>query len=109
MTALYNMVFVLQFLAVLGIVGVTLYNVFTAGKMYSARGVVLFFAGLMISWAVGMVTFLQDPEELLFLALFRLETWLMLFGVMLFIVQLFLVIKEASVKPVEAYTPMRGK
>lgn len=104
---LYNAVFVLQFLAVIGIFLVKLYNILTNGELYDARAVWLLFIGWCLAYCMGLVVFLLNPTEKLFLVFFQLETWLLVFNIVFLLAELFLIMKSKATVIVQPHNSRR--
>lgn len=86
-----EVLFLLQFLAVIGILGVKLFNVFRKGEFVSLQLSILLFAGFFVAWLVGFVVMLlySGVGSLLYSVLMRLETWLIGLNVLFFVFELF--------------------
>ena len=102
MTTLYDMFFLLQFIVIIVIILVKLYNVMSLGETYDIRISILLFIGYFIAYGVAFVVFLLDPEELLYLQLFRLESWLIVLNVVFLMAELFFNFKRQGLTPIKA-------
>jgi len=88
MASIYDAFFILQFLIVIGIMLYKLYNVMSFGEVADIKIVWVTFVVYLISYVIGFIAFLNNPEIMLYLMLFRLETWFLLFTVILLISEL---------------------
>lgn len=91
-----GIIFLLQFMGFLALIGAKLYNVMSASKAYSYKGVFLGFIGLILLYGVGFFTTMISYTDLLFVALFKLQTWVLVVGVMLSIIELFMLLGNAT-------------
>jgi hypothetical protein len=78
---IYGLFFLLQFLAVLGILGFKIWNISTIpekkkdpNNKLSLKVPFLTFSAFLIAWFIGFVIFLAEPEELLYMQLIKLES-----------------------------------
>lgn len=60
------------------------------GSFFDLKIGFILFMLLLIAWGVGFVVFLLDPEEFLYLMLFRFETWFLLLNVCVFLAEIIL-------------------
>lgn len=86
---LYEVMFIIQFLAAIGIIMAHIFNAMHKGDKWDMKVTWLLAIGFFIAWLVALVTFMLDPEETLYLILFRLETGLFLLNIALLIIHLF--------------------
>lgn len=109
MTALYNTFFLLQFLVAVGITGFKVYNVFSSGEAYSFKAAVIMFLGYLVTWFVGLLLVLLEPEQLLFSMLYQLEVWLLSLNVLFFIIEIFFIVRDLAKSPVTAVKSLGGQ
>ena len=103
---LSDVLFFVQFLAIIFILGFKLLNLFSLGKIYDLRLSFLLFIGFFISYFVGLMVLLTRSSILLYSALFKLETGFILFNVIFLLGELyFYTIGRSIVR--EAYKPNR--
>ena len=98
-----EVLFLLQFLAVLGILGIKTYNVMRQGGWYDLKLTFLGFAAYFMAFGVGFVVTLFEYDTLIYGQLFRLEQWTILYLVVIFFAELFLQLSINMVKPIQAY------
>ena len=104
MASIYSMVFILQFLVYIGITLVLFYNVMNLGKTFDMKtGFILLFV-LLISYGAGMVTTMLSIDELLYYALWNVQTWMLPFNVLFFIIHLILNLKLFADTAIERYS-----
>lgn len=97
---IYDIFFILQFIFLLLLIGYKTYNVVYVGKKASIQLVLLSFVSFFITWLVGLIVLLLD-RELVYSVLFRLESWLIVPFVMLFIIELFFIIRDRAISPIQ--------
>lgn len=101
MNQLANVLFVIQLMACFTILTLKALNVMSKGELYSFKYVFLGFAGYLLAWLIGFISFAADPETKIFIALFQLESWLMGLMVAFFIFEIFFLIKTTASSIVE--------
>jgi len=105
----YELLFLISFFSV---VIITLYNTFSL--MSDQRGTrirrnFLIFVLLMIMFGVGFMTWMVNPEIILFMQLFRLITFLFVLNVMFFIIETFLLLaRKGNAATNGRYNPKEG-
>ena len=102
--ALYETIFLLQFLLALTILGVKLYNLFSKGKIYDLRVSLMLFIGYFIIYAIGFVVMVLNYSNLLILQLFQLEQWFISLNIVFLIAELFFLFMQEHDKE---QTPQR--
>lgn len=113
MPTLIEVIFAIQFLVVISITFLKLYNVMSAGKFYDLKMSFLLFIGLVIFWGVGMVTVSIDAttitefDELLPSSLFQIESWLLSINLIFLFVELFLAYGVR--KPIDSYNALKER
>lgn len=103
---LYETLYLLQFIILIILLLVKLFNIMSMGKLYSWKGSVLTYIGALICWLVGMSIFLLHPEILIYLVMQRLLTAFLPLHTLFFIIELLLMFKDLG-KPILAYKPSR--
>ena len=107
---LYDAFFVLAFLSCIGIVGLKVYNalrLYLEKPIYDLPGSVLGFVGYFVAWIICMVVTMLEPNTLLYSSLLYLTNWLIIVNVMLFIVELFLVMRDSAQTGIKPYKSVR--
>lgn len=102
MANIYDAFFILQFLICIIIILVKLYNIMSVGEFYDIKIIWLTFIGYFLAYAIGFVAFLANPEILIFLMLFKLETWFLLLVVCLFFGELLIHLSKTAKMPMKA-------
>lgn len=104
---IYEIMFLLQFLAYFGIIGYKIFNLMTnpfisaEDKTKNIALAVLLFAGMLLAYGVGFVVSLLKVEVLVYSQLFQLQSWTLLIGVIVFISQLFFLMKDIAKSPTD--------
>lgn len=94
---IYGLLFLMQFMLVIGLALLKLYNLMKVGAIYTAQvSWVLFISGLL-AYGVGFITALVGYVEPLFSTLLQLETWFMLLFVVFHISEVLLYLGPLSV------------
>lgn len=106
---IYEVMFMLQLLGVLFIVGSKVYNVMRLGDVINIVWSFLSFIAYFICWGIAAVVFMANPETLFYLMMFKFETWFMLLVVILFLAELFFLWKIIGLKPVEPYNAQEAR
>lgn len=88
--------FLIGFLSIIAITFLKLYNVMRNGEVYDITPSILLFVGVLFAWLVCMVSFMSDPEKVIFIVLYRLENVLMLFNVGLLILEVLFHLKTTA-------------
>lgn len=104
---IYDIMFMLQFLILVGITIVKLYSVMKQATLYNFKTSIVLFIVYLVAWLVGLVALMYYPEKLIYRTLFTLGSWLMVLNVVFFVIELFYSISKTAVKPIEAYKPIR--
>ena len=103
---LYDATFLLAFIVAMGILFFKIYNsvrLGTGGPAYKFPGAVISTIAFFIAWFVCLVVTLHEPSETLFSTLLSLLNWCLLLNILMFIVEIFLTMKEAGEQPIRAY------
>lgn len=103
----YDTLFILQFLAVITLLGLKLYNLMSVGEFYDFKIAVLTFIGYFLAWGVGLIVIMVNPTEVIYFQLLKIETWFILLIVVSFIAEVFYYLKDVVVQPRQAYKPQR--
>jgi hypothetical protein len=85
-----ELIFMTQFLIVIGILLFKTWNVFNLGKTYSVSVAWLLFASFFLFYGIGFFTMLTNFNNATFRVLFNLESWLVLLNVLYIIIEKFL-------------------
>jgi len=102
MSNLFNAIFLIQFIVVVGIILAKIYNSLMFGKWYTIREGVLLFVAFMISYAIGFSvvinysTGITSFNELVPITMFKVETFLWFLNMMFLIVELMFHFKVLS-------------
>lgn len=112
MPELYNMLFVMQFIIVIGIILFELYNLMRVSRAYSLMTDFMLFIGFFLAFVVGLLITMLNTTEYLFHLLFRLEVLFLLLNVLFFISSLMLkmsyLVKDGK-KNRQAYNSFRER
>lgn len=100
---IYEMMFLLAFIACIVVAMAKLYNLFQNGRWYTLQTGVLLFIVSLVSFVVAFLTWLNQPAVLLYMGLFSLLKLFMLIQVILFIVEIFFFMRDQAERPAEAY------
>lgn len=100
MASFYEVIFILQLLAVLVITGFKVVNLTTLGAVYDKRFGFLLFAGFVVAWFLGLVVVLFQPTQLVYSVIFRFENLFMLLQVLFLIGEVLL---DVYMRSVETY------
>jgi len=97
------MLFLVQFLIIIGIILIKVYNMMSVGQFYDIKLGFILFIGFFLAWLVGMIITLVYPQELLFLQLWKLENYLIVLNVVFLMFEIIIAIKDNTTKPIESY------
>lgn len=107
-----DIIFLLQFFIVLGLIFVKIYNIlnFQKDKKYNDKQSTpinikisfLMVIAFFLFYGVGFVSTLISIDEMIFVQLFRLETFFVIPYILFFIIELFMFIRDTAVSPVKA-------
>lgn len=102
--------FLLQFLIVVTLFLVKLFNVFKLGEWLSFEVVWMVFIVFWLFYGAGFVLLLNNPLSTTFWSLFTLESWLSRLFVVLFFVEFFFLWRNKYArKDVKPYNPLENK
>lgn len=104
-----DVLFIMGFLAMLGIIGTKLYNVLTLGQTYDWKIAVILFVGYFIFWLVDFIVFMIEPTKTIYMLLFNFSTWLIIMNVLFFIIELFLIMKTLVSPIISSYKSIQQK
>lgn len=109
---IYEVFFILQFLIVIGIVLLELYNVMRVSTLYTLRIDFLLFIVFFISYLMGFIITMLNPTEYIYFLLLRVENIFIILNVLFFISSLLLklsyLVKDAN-KGVKPYNSMKER
>jgi len=100
---IYEIMFLLQFLVIMGLLLAKLYNVMSKGEKFDLKISFIMFIAYFLFYLVGLIVFLANPEEIIYISLFTLESWLIILNVLFFIIELFLNSANIAITPVKSY------
>lgn len=104
MTNFLDVVFILQFIAIIGIFLYKLYNILHKAQKYDFRVAILLFVGFAISWSLGLINIMYNISSTIYIQLFKFETWLFAFNIIFLLVELFLLWHNTLSKPITSYS-----
>jgi len=99
----WEALFLIQLFAVLGIAGFKFYNLSHKGQKSSMQLSIILFCGLLISWFMGLVIFLNNVTEKVYIPFFHLENLFLLLGVIFFIGEVLINLGVISVEKIPDY------
>jgi len=82
-------IFIVQFLAAIGITLAKLYNIFSKGEYYGRAMSWVLFIAFGMAWGVGLFIVMLDWSTALYGVLFRLESMLLMLQVVFILFELF--------------------
>jgi len=106
MMELYEVLFIVFFLVGIGILLLKIYNAVrlsTVGPVYEFPGALLSFIGYCLCWVFALVIVLHEPSETVYVTLWQFLSWCMVLNVLLFIIEVFLVMKGAATGPIKPF------
>ena len=103
MATFAEMIFLVQFLAVIGIFLLKLYNVMNFGKFYGGQILFLGLIGYIMAWGVGLFTMIINYTQSLYRVLFVFESVTMPLVIGLTLAEILFMIKDNAKNAVEAY------
>ena len=99
---IYDFLFIIQLIVVIGLVFSKLHNVMNRGETYDMKMAWLILILFLFAWVIGLVIFLLQPERLIYSVLFKIDTFLLSIMVMFTIIELLLnvgAVGEQGIKP----------
>lgn len=111
MAELYNILFVIQFLALLSIILFKLYNIMSANIIMDLRGGIILFILSIICFFIGLSIQLLEPDETLFSAIMNLETILIGLSLLFLVIDIFFYFRDSLTQSTQAYNSkmIRGR
>lgn len=107
MSNISDVLFITQLLVCVIILLIEFYNVMSSSSAYDARMCWILFVGWIISWFIGLVVVLNNPETMLYHSIFNLETGLWIVNIAFLTIQLFFYMSRAATGNVmEAYNSL---
>jgi len=102
-----DVMFLLSFLVIVGIIFAKFYNLLSKTEWYDIRMTWLLFGAFLFFYGVGMFSFLSDPENILFSVLFTLESLFVTLVFILTVVEQFMYLgKKATGDSRKAYNSL---
>lgn len=89
MAELYNMIFVISFIGMIGLTAWKLYNLFHKATKHDFRISMMIFLGIGITYGISLIVTILGYTELLFIQLFSMQQIIFLLSVILFITEIF--------------------
>lgn len=103
MASLYEVVFLLCFIFMVGITLSKVYNVMNAGEWYSIKISWVLLIGYILVWGVALITMMVDRgSELLFSILMQMGNILLVMNFVLLVFEMFFTMRDESLSPVRA-------
>jgi len=99
----YEIMFILQFLGLLTILGYKLWFILSLGKTFDIRVSFFLFGGFFIPYILGFLIFMTNPEILIYQMLFNFETWLVGLNILFFAIEIMFHLGVVATKPISAY------
>ena len=100
---IYDFLFIVQFLVLISIILVKLYNIFSIGEFYDMRIGFLLFIGYFIAWFVGFSIFMFQPERLIYSMLFKFGNLFLVFNMLFLFIEILLMLMANTRKVVTAH------
>jgi len=105
---LYEFIFIIQFLAFIGIFLAKLYNLFSMGQWYDMRIGWILLIGAFLAYGVGFTISMHQQAELGFLSLFQYQIWGLGIHVLLMLAELFVVWYGTATQPIKPYKALEA-
>lgn len=103
----YEVIFLLQFLTVLIIATLKLFNVLSNGSFYDVRVCILTVIGFYFFFLVGLICILTNPTYAhIYASLFTLESWLAALFMLLFLIEIIFIIRDVPMKSLKGSAHM---
>jgi hypothetical protein len=106
---IYDILFLLAFMTLIGITLAKLYNLFSVGEFYDIRMGFILFILFFIAYAVAMVNFMILPERTIYMVLFKFQTWFVWINTLFMVIEVIMHIKLSAVGGIKAYKPVRAR
>jgi hypothetical protein len=94
MPSLTEMLFLLQFIALVALVGMKLYNLMNMGRIYEVSIVWLMFIGGIFMYGLGMMISILGYEELIYIQIFGYERMLLLLLAIFHMIEVLLIMSN---------------
>lgn len=107
----YEVLFLVFFLVALIVFLLKVYNVVrlsSSGLLYGFPGAIISFIVYLLSWVFCAVIMFHNPSETVYVVLWQFLSWCLLVVVVLFIVEVFLVMKDAGLSGIKPYMSRGG-
>lgn len=107
---IYDFLFIVLFLGLMGISLYKLFNLMSAGEVYDYRMTWILYIGFIMAWGGLLLILLLQPERLIYVTLFKFSTFFMGLNTLFLIAELFLGWnKQYGEERIEAYKPIKRK
>lgn len=106
---IYDFLFIVQLLVLIGIFLYKLYNILNIGKIYDYKYGVILFVSFLIAWFVGFAIFMFQPERLIYSILFRFGSFLLAINMLFMIIEIGIQIVDVSPKYIDSYKGIEHK
>lgn len=102
---IYDFLYIVQFIVLIGITLAKLYNIFTNCKWYDLKLTWVLFIGFVLAWFTGFSIFMLEPERAIYMVLFNMARVLFLLNFLFLLVEVLInlgLIANKEMKPYEA-------
>ena len=99
---IYDTIFILQFLALIIVLIIQLYNIMSFGNYYDQKTMWLMFIIAVCAYSFGFMIYLFQNTNMLYMQIFNFETWLIRGNIMILAIEILMYYKDIY-KPKQAY------
>jgi hypothetical protein len=100
---IYDAMFIIAFLVMMGIIFAKFYNALSVGSVYDIKIAFMLFSGYIVAWVTSFVVFAANPEIVIYNMLFRLSSWFLVLNVLFLIIEIILFLRDTAQRPIKAF------
>jgi len=100
----YEVFFLIQFLAIIVILGYKLFNVLSGGQYVDLRYAIMAFVGFFVFWGIGFFTLLTNPVmDAFYSVMFKFETYFIALNALFFFIEIVFYLRDRTTQEVRAH------
>lgn len=99
---IYEIIFLIHIIGVLGISGIKIYNLLLKGEFYKLPAAICFFVGLLVCWFFGLVV-LATQRTLFYSVLFQFSSLFLYLNIFFLITEIIFFLEERTTETQERF------
>lgn len=103
----YEVLFLIQLLIAVGITGLKILNLFSAGALYNLKASFLLFIGYVVTWFFALLVAFHNASTLIYITLWGFESVFLILNVVFLIIEVYLMLVYKATDSKPAYFSLK--